>query len=67
VEIIVNGQSIGTLQLSDTWQPLTLTIPATSLIGHSVSTITLRHAHADTPSGGNRALAAAYRLIRFSP
>ncbi|MCC7448908.1 MAG: DUF2723 domain-containing protein [Anaerolineae bacterium] len=67
VEVIVNGQSIGTLYLRDTWQPLTLTIPAVALTGHPISTITLRHAHADTPPGSNRTLAAAYRVIRFLP
>lgn len=67
VEVIVNGQPIGTLYLHDTWQPLTLTIPAAALNGHPISTITLRHAYADTPPGSNRTLAAAYRLMRFSP
>jgi hypothetical protein len=65
VEIVVNDQSVGTLQLRGTWQPATLTIPASVLAGPPISTIQLRHTRAETPPGANRTLAAAYRLFRF--
>ncbi len=67
VEVMVNGQSVGTVRLRETWEPITLPIPAAALTGHPISTITLRHTRVDTPPGSNRQLAAAYRLVQFSP
>jgi hypothetical protein len=66
VLISVNGQRIGTLALRGTWEPVTLSIPASALASHPISTITLTHTHAQTPPGSDRALAAAYRVIRFT-
>jgi hypothetical protein len=65
VEIVVNDQVVGTLELRGVWQPAKLTIPGSILAGHPVSTIQLRHTRAETPPGANRTLAAAYRLLRF--
>ncbi len=66
VEIAVNGQPIRTLAISGIWQPISITIPASAIQGHAISTISLKHAHAETPPGSNRPLATAYRTIRFS-
>ena len=66
VEIVVNGQSLGTLPMSGIWQTITVKIPAGTIQGHAISTILLRHAHEQTPPGSNRVLAAAYRSVRFS-
>jgi hypothetical protein len=65
VEIVVNDQPVGTLELRGVWQPAMLTIPGSALMGHPISSIQLRHARAETPPGANRTLAAAYRLFRF--
>ncbi len=65
VTVLVNDQVIGTLQLRDTWQAESLTIPASAIAGHPISMITFRHARAEVPPGSDRVLAAAYRVIRF--
>jgi 4-amino-4-deoxy-L-arabinose transferase-like glycosyltransferase len=65
LEIVVNDQPVGTLELRGVWQPVTLTIPGRVMAGHPISTIQLRHMRAETPPGANRTLAAAYRLLRF--
>jgi hypothetical protein len=66
VSVSVNGQQVGAVALRGTWEPVTLSIPASALAGHPISTITLIHTHAQTPSGSDRVLAAAYRVIRFT-
>jgi hypothetical protein len=66
VEIVINGQSLGTIPMSGIWQTITVTIPAAAIQGHAISTIQLRHAHEQVPSGSNRTLAAAYRSVRFT-
>ncbi len=63
VEVEVNGQLVGTIKLQGVWQPVSLLIPARTLTGQTISTITLRHAHANVPPGSNRQLSAAYRTI----
>ncbi len=66
VEIVVNGQSVGSLQFAGTWQPVTIKIPASFLVGNAISTIQFKHAHAGTPADSNRILAAAYRTLTFT-
>lgn len=67
VTVLVNDREIGTQPLGGTWQPLTFTIPPSAIQGYIVSTITFRHARADTPPNATRTLAAAYSTITFAP
>ena len=67
ITVLVNDQQVGTQPIVSAWQPLTFTIPASAIQGHTVSTITFRHARTDTPPGANRSLAAAYSTITFAP
>jgi hypothetical protein len=63
VELVVNGQTIGTLTLGGVWEARSISIPSRALAGAPITTIVLRHASADTPPGSDRRLAAAYRRI----
>jgi hypothetical protein len=63
VEVVVNGQSVGNIALNGVWQPYEINIPSSLIMANSITTIVLRHARTDIPSGSNRSLAVAYSSI----
>ena len=65
VEIVVNGDSIGTVDIVGIWEPVSITIPADAIAGHDISVIELRHQNSDSPDADSRILSSAYNVIRF--
>jgi hypothetical protein len=65
VEVLVNGQSMGNIALNGVWQSYEISVPSSLITTDGITTITLRHARTDMPTGSNRSLAVAYSTITW--
>jgi len=65
VEVIVNGESLDTIDINEIWGTYSITIPEDVLLQRDIATIEFHHSQAEYPENHNRQLATAYSQIGF--
>jgi len=65
VDVIVNGETIETIDINEIWGTYHVTIPADIIALSDITTIELHHSQAEYPENHNRRLATAYSQFSF--